>query len=192
MRVTFAKPAQGSGDPVAMAAAMGKPNEPMRKALSLGLGKLAFQAQKERFTGKGPFPASEHRLGVVTGRLRRDIHAEAVEITATGYRGRIGASVEYFGAHEVGFEGTVQVPAHTRQGYTVDRRARTATSKGGKNFSVRANQYSVLPQSVRAHSKKMKIAARAPLATAINQHGEAFLSEAIAAGVKQLSGGDLP
>ncbi len=190
IRVMLAKPPQGAGDAIAAATAIAKPNAGMAKALSLGMQQLAIRAQKERFTGKGPFPVAEHRLGVVTGRLRRDIYAEPVEMTQTGYKGRIGAAVEYFGAHEVGFEGTVQVPAHQRAGYTVDRPARTRTSKKGNPFSIRANKFSVLPGSVRAHSKKLKIAARAPLRTALEEHSATILGAAIDAGVKQLSGGD--
>lgn len=179
IRLQFAKPPQGGGDPVAMMAALAEPNERMRGALSLGLQKLAFRAQKERFTGQGPFPVSQNRLGVVSGRLRRDLHSEPAEITGRGYSGRIGAAVEYYGAHELGFSGTVNVPAHKRDARTVDRKAQTRTTKSGKAVSIRSNQFSLLPQSVRAHTRKVTIPKRAPLATAITQHGEAILGAEI-------------
>jgi hypothetical protein len=170
-RIRFAPPSPDGRETIARVLAMAGPNESIRKAFSLGLQKLAFRAQKERFTGQGPFPVAQNRLGVVSGRLRRDLHAEAAVLTDTGVSGRIGAAVEYFGAHEVGFSGTVNVPAHTRKAYTVKRKERTRTSKSGKPFSIRANQYSVLPASVRAHSKRMNIPARKPLRTAIEEHG---------------------
>ena len=184
IRVTLASPSRDAGDAAARAAALATPNEPMRKAISLGLQKLALRAQKERFSGEGPFAVAQNRLGVVSGRLRRDLHAEPSEILGNGYSGRIGAAVEYFAAHEVGFSGTVQVKAYTRDAYTVKRQERTRTSRKGKQFSVRANQFSVLSGSVRAHSKQMRIPARKPLRTAIEQHGPTIMGEAIRKGVK--------
>jgi hypothetical protein len=167
IRVTFAKPPQGSGDPAAMAAAVAAPSARMAKALTLGMQKLAFRAQKERFTGQGPFPVAQKRLGVVSGRLRRDIHAETVTQTATGYRGRIGSNVEYFGAHEAGFEGDVSVRAHTRKPHTIAKR-----------------NLSRLEQSVRAHSRRVKIPARRPLRTAIEEHATEILGAEIRKAVK--------
>jgi hypothetical protein len=163
IRITFAAPPRG-GDPAAVHAAQTRPNERMRQAISRGLQMLAFRAAKDRFTGKGPFPVSQRKLGNVSGRLKRDLHAEAATMTATGYRGRVGSVVEYFGPHEVGFSGQVSVRAHSRKAYTV----------GGKRG------YTVLPQSVRAHSKTLKIPARQPLATAIREHGQAIIGGEIA------------
>ena len=161
LRVSFAVPPQGDG-PAAAVAARIQPSARMQKALTRGLQQLAFQAAKDRFTGKGPFPVSQRKLGNVTGRLKRDLHAEAVTLNGTGYRGRIGSVVEYFAAHELGFSGTVSVRAHSRRGYTLKKRG-----------------YSVLPQSVRAHSKVVKIPARMPLATAITEHGETIIGREI-------------
>lgn len=182
IRVLAAKSPQDGGDTVAKARELAAPNEGMRRALTLGMQKLALRAQKERFTGKGPFPVAEKRLGVVSGRLRRDLHAEDVVISGDGYRGRIGASVEYFAAHELGFSGTVQVPAHTRRAYTVSRKPGTRAGKNGKNISIRANQYSVLPGSVRAHARAMKIPKREPLATAIREHAGRIIGAEIRKG----------
>lgn len=184
IRVRFALPPQGACDAAAILAAVSKPNDTMANAVTLGMQKLAFRAQKERFTGKGPFPVSEHRLGNVSGRLKRDIHADTAEKTGTGYRGKIGSAVEYFGAHEVGFAGTVQVPAHTRDAREVNRPKKDRTSKSGKVVSIRANQFSLLPQSVRAHSRKMTIPARGPLRAAITEHAEAIIGPEITKAVK--------
>lgn len=184
IRVTLAKPSRDGEAALAKAAALSRPNEAMRSALSLGMQKLAFRAQNERFTGQGPFPVSARKLGNVSGRLKRELHAEPATISGRGYGGRIGAAVKYFGAHEVGFSGVVQVPEHRRDAYTVKRRAQSRTSKTGKQFSVRANQYSVLPGSVRAHSRKMNVPARKPLRTAIEEHGPKILGESIRKGVK--------
>lgn len=169
LRVRLAKSSPDAGEAIAKAEAMAVPNETMRQALALGMQKLAFKAQKERFTGQGPFPIAQKRLGNVTGRLKRDLHAEDVTITARGYRSRIGSVVEYFGAHEVGFEGDVSVRAHVRAAHTIKKR-----------------NMSRLEQSVRAHTRHVKILARMPLRTAIEEHSEAIFSEAIKKGVAAL------
>lgn len=186
LRIELAVDVQGARKALADAMQCTRGNETVRKAIDLGMQKLAFQAQKERFTGNGPFPVSENRLGVVSGRMRRAIYARAATITADGYEAKIGAAVEYFAAHEFGFNGTVQVPQHQREAYSVNRAARTRTSKKGKEFSVRANQFSVLPGSVRAHARKVNIPARKPMRTAIEQHGARILSAAIKAALKNL------
>lgn len=139
------------------------------KAINAAMLELVTIAQKERFTGKGPFPVTEKKLGVVTGRLRRDLHAEPAKVTASGFSSRIGSNVEYFRAHELGFSGTVQVKAHQRSAYTM-------ASRG----------YSVLEQSVRAHSKKLNIPARMPLMTAIGQHSQRIIAIALDRAIKSL------
>lgn len=157
IRVQFAKPSQDVGDVVAEVRKVKGGDKRMADGITLGLQMLTLRVQKDRFTGKGPFPVADKKLGVVSGRLRRDLHAEKAEITGSGYSGRIGAAVEYFGAHELGFSGTVQVPAHTRKAYT--------TRRG----------YSVLEQSVRSHSKQMKVPKRMPLRGGIEEHSMRIL-----------------
>lgn len=134
----------------------------MERAVSLGLQMIVLEVQKDRFTGQGPFPVSQHKLGVVSGRLRRDLHAEPAARTATGFRGRIGSAVEYFAAHELGFDGTVDVKAHTRANYTVEKRG-----------------YSVLAQSVRGYKKHLKIVARGPLRAGLKDHAGEIMNEQI-------------
>lgn len=162
-----------------------QPNEITRQAIHLGMGKLAQRAARERFSGKGPFPVAQNRLGNVSGRLKRAIDAKETEIVAGGYQSRLGAALEYFAAHEFGFRGTVQVPAHRRDAYKVNRKQQTRTSKKGTRFSIRANQFSVLPGSVRAHSKRLNIPARAPLRTALSQHAEKILTAEIKTALKR-------
>lgn len=172
LRVRFAKPSQEGGDALAAAREVSAPNEGMRRAITRGAQKLVLKAQKDRFTGQGPFPVAESRLGVVSGRLRRDLHAEEAVMSSTGYTVRMGATVEYFGAHERGFQGTVQVKQHVRY-----PRKSMVRMRKGKQVSIRLVDKS-RPISVRSHTRKMKVPARKPLATAITQHGgETFGAE---------------
>ena len=160
IRIKLVKPSRDVRDVMARMLRVRNGDEILRKNLELGLQLLTTQIQKERFTGKGAFPVSEKRLGVVTGRLRRDLHSEKVTIGGGRYQGRIGSAVEYFAAHELGFSGRVNVPAHKRSAYT--------TRRG----------YSVLEQSVRGHSKQMKIPKRAPLRTGIEEHSARIIGGA--------------
>lgn len=161
IRVTLAKPSPDLGEVIAKVRNIKGGHAALTRAITIGLQILTRQIGKERFNGTGPFPVANKKLGVVSGRLLRDLHSEPAESTASGYRGRIGSAVEYFGAHEMGFDGTVNVPAHRRSAYT--------TTRG----------YSVLEQSVRAHSKKMKVPRRAPLRTGIEEHSVRILGGAI-------------
>jgi len=169
MRVKLTIPARDAETIARDAAILAKANGKIAKALTLGLQMLTFQAQKERFTGSGPFPVAANRLGNISGRLKRDLHAETVEHTPTGYQGKIGSAVEYFGAHEVGFEGDVSVRAHTRAAHTLQKR-----------------NMSRLEQSVRSHKRHLKIPARRPLRTAIEEHAETIIGGQVHGAITRL------
>jgi hypothetical protein len=117
------------------------------QAVSTGMargGQLVLaSAVEKRFTGKGPFPVEQHRLGVRSNLLRKSlrvtppqIHAESGEVTM-GF----GSNVRYFLLHELGFSGPSPVRAHRR------------TTPSGKVANVRA------------HTRNLTIAARAPMIT---------------------------
>jgi phage gpG-like protein len=115
----------------------------MEKGTALMVGGIT----KTRLTGQGPFPVSEHRLGVKTGRLRRSFHwTGAGTVRGKECTTQIGVRVAYAAAHEFGFKGTVSVKAHTRKGKKASNR-------------------------VKAHSRKMNIPERAPIRTGMKQHG---------------------
>jgi hypothetical protein len=125
-------------------------------------------AVKGRFTGQGPFPVSQNKLGVVTGRLRRSIRSTKAQVNLrTGQISiSFGSNVAYFAIHEFGFHGDVQVKAHTRRlagGATYRRgkltkgyqeRLKKNLRTGGKAFA-----------QVRQHKRKVKTPARKPLGT---------------------------
>lgn len=113
---------------------------------------------KRRFTGKGPFPAAQHRLGVVSGRLRKSL-----EITEPKLKGRTisfnaGGTVSYFDIHEFGFSGTVRVSRHIRKG----RKSRRKFSFGGRTVTRKVRGQD---GEVRAHDRDVNFPARAPLTT---------------------------
>jgi len=110
-------------------------------ALAVSGQEIVGNSLKYRFTSeRGPFPFSQNKLGRVTGRLRQSITATKPQIqegSSTVTLG-FGSNVKYFNLHEFGFTGNVPVRAHTRRG-----------------------------KPVRAHSRAVSIAARAPMQTEV-------------------------
>lgn len=121
--------------------------ERLLPAIAHGLDRAAQaiigHAQRMRFRGKGPFPPQEHRLGVRTHRLRDSLSALPAEVDPEGVRVRIGSDVVYFGPHEFGFAGAVQVREHRR-----------VIRRGKRQAKI---------VSVRAHQRTMRLPERAPL-----------------------------
>lgn len=135
-------------------------------------------AVKDRFTGQGPFPVAEGKLGVRTGRLRRSIRCTKPQLNlrtgeiSVGF----GSNVIYFAIHEFGFTGDVQVKGHTRRLDGGQKFVRGKLTKGyqkrlKKKLTERnlagtrkAGSLATTTQ-VRPHKRKLKVAARAPLGT---------------------------
>lgn len=139
------------------------------RALDKAGQEIVGKAVKERFTGKGPFPKGENKLGVKTGRLRRAIRSTKPQINVrTGtLTMSYGANVIYFNIHEFGYQGDVQVKAHTRR--ILNPGKPNSRGKLSKKYqerlkkNLRAGRKTTA--QVRAHKRKLKISARAPLGT---------------------------
>jgi phage gpG-like protein len=58
--------------------------------------------QRAHLTGRGPFPPEEHRLGVVTNRLRGSVNANAAKVNGDLVDSSIGSNVKYARIHEFG------------------------------------------------------------------------------------------
>lgn len=139
---------------------------------------IVGDAVKGRFTGQGPFPVAQNKLGVRTGRLRRSIRATKPQLNlrtgeiSVGF----GSNVAYFAIHEFGFQGDVQVKGHTRRldggqkfvrgklskGYAnrLKKRLRERELSGKRDARVLAGATQVRP-----HKRRLKVPARAPLGT---------------------------
>jgi hypothetical protein len=100
-------------------------------------------AVEKRFTGKGPFPVAEHRLGRKSPYLYKTLYVTPPQINSSTNQVTqgFGSPVRYFLLHELGFSGPAPVRAHTRK---------TASGKTAQ---------------VRAHTRNLTIAARAPMTT---------------------------
>lgn len=142
---------------------------PLARAWGGAAEETLGRAVRGRFAGRGPFPAGERRLGVVTNRLRRSLRATAPQVNeAEGTVSlNLGSNVKYYAPHEFGFRGQVRVSGHVRRasaqaGKTYRGRLTRAATRAAKG-RIRAGRanYSL----VRPHSRRVNIPARRPLGT---------------------------
>ncbi len=121
----------------------------------------------ERFTGKGPFPADDGKLGVKTNRLRSSLRYVPAEISGDTMQAAMGSNVSYFGVHEFGYTGEVTVAAFSR------RVSPTQFAKPGTGFSgkgAKAKRAHLGTETVRGHTRHMDMPARAPLGHGLADH----------------------
>ncbi len=148
------------------------------RAIGQAAQAIAGTAQKDRFSGTGPFPIAAGKLGVRTGRLRRSIRATKPQLNLrTGEISvSLGSNVVYFAIHEFGFTGDVQVKGHTRRTtgaqkflrgkLTKNYQARLKKKLTNRNLNATRKPGSLATTTqVKPHKRKLKVAARAPLGT---------------------------
>lgn len=151
----------------------------MDKGLALALGKIT----RERFTGKGPFPVGERRLGVRSNRLRSSLRwnvtglpgqagGEPSRIAGQTVTGSMGTNAEYAGVHEYGFSGEVQVRSFRRQVSPTQFVTKGGgVAKGTKKLGKAAFKDALGMEQVRSHRRRMNMPERAPLRTGLADHG---------------------
>lgn len=154
------------------------------KGLDLGLQVALDQTTKNRFSGKGPFPYAEHRLGVIDGRLRASLRRVPAKVEQTTITAAIGSNVKYFGIHEFGFDGTVQVRAHQRVNFRTKAGAPIAKRRIGKTKKAQAD-ITRHEGTVKAHSRRVNIPARAPLSTGIAEQADGIAAQISAALIRE-------
>jgi|SRR6516165_8743968 hypothetical protein len=79
----------------------------MKRGMDYALEQVRGRIQRDRLSGKGPYPPEEHRLGIVTQQLQRSLRAEPAVIRGSTIVGSIGSPVFYGALHEYGWSGTV-------------------------------------------------------------------------------------
>lgn len=130
----------------------------MSRAAQIAAGRIV----QKRLSGQGPFPVRDHRLGVVTSRLRSSVRATEAEISGGQVSVTIGTNVEYAAAHEFGFKGKVQVPQHSRAVRSRDTFADVSRMTAGGRVRKTRERMSSGVTIVKAHARMMNIPARAP------------------------------
>lgn len=121
----------------------------------------------KRFSGTGPFPVSEGRLGAITNRLRGSLRNAPAVLSGGAIVSAIGTNVRYGVAHEFGFAGTVSRRAHTRRRFTTQQVGgnafldpRTGRIRKSRKKLQRVQTGTV---QVRAHQLQVHIPERAPI-----------------------------
>lgn len=149
----------------------------VRRAIMRGLDRagalVTGQITRTRFTGQGPFPVSEHRLGVKTNRLRGSLRWSKAQADVERISASIGTNVKYAGVHEYGYSGSVGVRAHRRKVPSRDVFAQRLT-KTGKVSKRKGEKIASGVASVRAHRRTMQIPERAPLRTGLEENKQTF------------------
>jgi hypothetical protein len=143
----------------AMAAELDKQNQ-------LTIGHITAK----RMSGQGPFPASEHRLGVRTGRLRQSLRATKTVLRGGNLESAIGSNVKYMGIHEFGGE----IKPHLIK------------ARFGKSLRFMIGGKVIFRRSVKHPGGKYP--ARAPIYTGINDRADAIGEALCQAGIKALGG----
>jgi hypothetical protein len=134
----------------------------------LTVGKI----QASHLTAPGatkPLPPSEHRLRAISNRFRGSVNAIPAKVAANVIESGIGSNVAYAGVHEFGFDGIVQVKAHSRRRFEVKPASRVFNPKTGKIHASKATRTPSGDIAVNAHSMHMRMPERAPIRTGIQE-----------------------
>lgn len=154
--------------------------ETVRATIDVQNESIVAHIQARRLTAPGatrPLPPSHGILRHVTGRVKKSLRRNDAQIRGETVEGTIGTNVRYAGVHEFGFEGDVQVKAHRAKNAATD----VLLVSGGRRIfrwelegsgAKRAKQVASGTVQVRAHSRRMKIPARAPIARGIEDKAE--------------------
>lgn len=160
----------------------------VQRGMALAGTEALGNAVKFRFTGKGPFPVSEHKLGQRTNRLRQSMAftQPVINPDRRTVEMRFGSNVSYFAIHEFGFTGRVRVKGHIRAAVNDPNRAPVGSQRGRvtrKTINEKKNSILVKGRNnfayVKPHTRNLVIAARAPLGTELSSQRtqDAYFSE---------------
>ena len=111
---------------------------------------------KTRFTGKGPFPVGDHRLGVRSGLLRTSFRRSAAKVDGSRVSAGLGSEVRYWMAHEFGFDGNVTVKAHERTNAINERGEVVRLSRAKRS----KKPHTLRTSFVKAHTRHMRVPER--------------------------------
>lgn len=125
--------------------------------------------QRAHLTGKGPFPPGEHRLGVVTDRLRSSAFASGAQEIAPGrVQSTIGSNVVYAAIHEFG--GRIHHEARAMKiRHKLDARGNLVKQLANDHLLVfaRAGAKRARTQTVQAQAHDVSMPERAPFRTGL-------------------------
>lgn len=128
----------------------------LQEGMGLANQRVIAVTVKRRFSGQGPFPAQQNRLGNKSNLLRRSIRSTSPQIRDGKVTSKMGSNVPYFGIHEFGGE----------------TKPRIIRAKNGGALAFNIGGATILVKSVNHPGSKFP--ARAPLATGIAESDEIY------------------
>lgn len=155
---------------------------PIGRGIYQGALEVLGRAIKTRFTGKGPFPPAQHKLGRVTGKLAQSLRVARPVVEQDGSVSvAMGSNLKYFAIHEFG--GRFNVRAHSRRVVAARFNTRGRLTRATINRRLEnAGRSNV--QQVRAH--KRTVPARRPLGTALDENASRYqISLAVSRAIRQ-------
>lgn len=144
---------------------------------------------EKRLTGAGPFPVSDHRLGVRTNLLRNSVRASSATVSGDTITSGIGTNVKYAGTHEFGL--TIRHKARTGTvRLRTDRKGILIRQKDGK-LAVFARNTHKQAKAVQYQGKAYEITypERAPFRFGIRDRADAMGNGVSRAAIKFWEGG---
>lgn len=129
------------------------------RGVNAGSQILQGLAVKERFTGQGPFPVSQKKLGVASNRLRRSIRFANASFANNQLTTSAGSNVKYFARHEFGGQGKV---IRVKAAQVKEHQVRNAFGRG-ETITIAAH-------TRRAYSFRDRTPKREPLQASLREH----------------------
>ena len=144
--------------------------------------------QRQHLTGVGPFPVDEHKLGVVSNRLRGGAWASPATVSGTTVASEIGSPVKYAEWHEFGLVFTRKGRTGTARLHT-DAKGKLMRQIGHENLAVFAKAVHkagrVKEVAWKSEDHEVTIPERAPFRTGIKEvlgdYGRIVSREVVAA-----------
>ncbi len=138
----------------------------MDKANQLAIAKI----QRDHLTGRGPYPPEQHKLGIVTNRLRGSVNASAAEVQGQQVVSAIGSNVVYAKIHEFG--GRIKIQArNAKVRLKTDARGNLIRQLANANLAIfaRKTHRRVRETNVTIPAYEVIMPERAPFRTGIEE-----------------------
>lgn len=132
--------------------------------------------QAKKLSKRGPTT-----LGVISARLWKSVSRTLASVEGDAITSGIGSNVGYAKIHEFGFDGPEQVKAHKRRIIAFDRYARQGSRLVQTQSGIRG--------TIRAHTRHMRIAARRPFGSSLDERTAAYRSSISSALLTAWKGG---
>jgi phage gpG-like protein len=155
------------------------------RAMDLSNQLAIAKIQTDHLTGRGPYPVDQHKLGVVTSRLRGSVRASAATIHGETVETAIGSNVVYAAIHEFG--GRVHHEARTvKVRLRTDAKGNLLRQLSNSHLAIFASRTHKRAKEVtsKAEAYDVDMPERAPFRTGIEEslhHYKRFVSAGIVA-----------